>query len=80
MGLTLVRRIREQRITPMQKFFMRLIGIIIAGSFVMVCLQAAGIVSSDYLIFSHILLSMMSAIGGYLFGSNIKTQIPSGDS
>lgn len=78
--LTLTRRAREQQPTKGQKFLMCIIGVVVLGSFAMLCLQEAGIVESNSLIFSYLLLSLVSAISGYLFGSNMKTQMFGGGS
>ena len=74
MGWSLTRRVRAQPATTMQKQFMLLMSCIIAGSFVMMCLQAVGVAQQDFP-FSHIVVSMISLLGGYLFGNNVKTPI-----
>ncbi len=51
---------------------MVIMGTVVLGSFGIVCLQEIGVVESDSTIFSHLLLSTISAIGGYLFGSNMR--------
>ena len=51
---------------------MLIAGIIILGSFAMLCLQAADLVRPDFPYFSHILLSALTAIFGYLFGNNAR--------
>ena len=65
------RKARAQSATALQKLFTVLISIIIIGSFIMMCLQAVGIAQPD-LPFSHIMVSMISLLGGYLFGNNVK--------
>ena len=77
MGWDLTRKVRAQPATTMQKQFMSLMSGIIAGSFVMMCLQAVGVAQPD-LPFSHILVSTIGLTGGYLFGNNAKTSM-SGD-
>lgn len=67
-GWNLKRKAKEQPVTAFQKFFMVVGGIIIIGSFVMLCLQAVGFVPLDFPYFSHILTSSISAIIAYLVG------------
>ena len=69
-GLT--RKAREQCITSIQKFCIWILGIVVLGSFAMMCLQAVGIVDPEVLYFSHILVSVLGIITGYLFGNNAK--------
>lgn len=63
----------------MQKFCMGIMGAIVLGSFVMLCLQETRVIESDSLVFSHILFSTLSAILGYLFGSNMKISMSGGE-
>lgn len=78
-GHTLTRKARAQRVTTMQKFCMGIMGAIVLGSFVMLCLQETRVIESDSLVFSHILFSTLSAILGYLFGSNMKISMSGGE-
>lgn len=70
------RKARAQPVTLVQKFCICVMGAIVLGSFVMVSLQEAGVVESNSSIFSHILFSTITAIFGYLFGSNAKISLP----
>lgn len=74
----MTRRARAQPITTIQKCCMGIMGVIALGSFGMVCLQEIGVVESDSAIFSHLLFSTLSAMGGYLFGSNMKIPVSGG--
>lgn len=47
---------------------MMIIGIIVVGSFLMLCLQMFGFAQVEFPYFSHILASALSAFIGYLFG------------
>ena len=67
-GWRLTRRAKAQPVTTVQKFGMVVVGIVVVGSFVMLCLQAVGWVPPDFPYFSHILASSVSAIVAYLFG------------
>lgn len=78
-GHTLTRKVSVQRVTPMQKFCMVVMGSIVLGSFVMLCLQETRVIESDSFVFSHILFSTLSAILGYLFGSNMKISMSGGE-
>lgn len=75
-GLT--REAKAQPVTPVQKFCMCIVGAVVLGSFVMVSLQEMDVVESNSPIFSHMLFSTITAIFGYLFGSNMRTPL-SGD-
>ena len=74
-GLT--RKARVQSATTMQKFFIVIVGSITVVSFVMLCLQSLGLTQENFL-FSHIVISMLSAMGGYLFGNNTKISMLGG--
>ena len=71
----MARKVKAQPVTLMQKFFMSIVGIIVLVSFLMMCLDALGFIQTD-LPFTHIVISMLSAMGGYLFGNNTKISIP----
>ena len=59
-------------------FCIRILGLVVLGSFVMLCLQAVGIVNPDVPYFSHMLFSTISVIVGYLFGSNTRISMSGG--
>jgi len=69
----MIRTRRETKPTFLQKGFMCIIAVISLGSFFMVILQSANIISSDEQIFTHILFSSLSAMFGFLLGNNVRT-------
>ena len=71
-GRGLNRKAKVQPVTGMQKFFMGIVGITFVVSRIMVGLDETGTVSLNSSFFSHLLWSTLSAIFGYLFGSNTR--------
>ena len=71
----MTRKAQAQPVTGMQKFFMGIVGITFVFSLIMVGLDETGAVSLGSSLFSHLLWSTLSAIFGYLFGSNTRTQM-----
>ena len=69
------RNAKAQPVTWMQKVCMLLIVVVLLGFFIVLILNAVGVIQTDTTFFQYMFVMMLSAIMGYLFGNNTKVSL-----